>query len=72
MFGKGTFKSSSNFRPTTSTAASNGVQLAEKISSFNEAEKFATLNESVKAVELYNKFLNEADNSDEGNCAFFV
>lgn len=66
MFGKGTFKSSSNFRPSVSNAASSRVNLEEKISSFNEAEKFAASNETVKAVELYSKFLNEADNSDEG------
>ena len=66
MFGKGTFKSSGNFRPTASTVASSRVHLEEKIYSFTEAEKAAASNESVKAVELYSKFLIEADNSDEG------
>ena len=65
MFGKGTFKSSSSktFRPIASVA-DNRVLLESKISTFNEAEN--STEDAVKAVQLYNKFLNEADNTDEG------
>ena len=65
MFGRGTFKSSGSFRPSVSaTLTANRVLTNEKIiSTFNEAENE---NEPVKSVQLYNKFINEADNSDEG------
>lgn len=68
MFGKGTFKSSGSFRPGASVTANNRVTLNEKeISAFNEAEKAAANGiEAVKAVQLYNQFLQEANNTDEG------
>lgn len=77
MFGKGTFKSSGSFRPGASVTANNRVALNEKeISAFNEAEKAAANgNEAVKAVQLYNQFLQEANNTDEGkreNILYFI
>lgn len=68
MFGKGTFKSYGSFRPNVSTAASpsTGLLFGDKINSFNEAEKAHDLNEGPKAIELYKKFLSEAENSNEG------
>lgn len=66
MFGKGTFKSSGNFRPSASAAAENKV-LCAKFTLFNDAEIAENSNDVVKAVHLYSKFLNEGDNTDEGN-----
>lgn len=70
MFGKGTFKSSGNFRPTVSAVAERKI-LNEKLTSFNDAENAEKCNDVVKAVQLYNKFLNETDNTDEGSTYFF-
>ena len=71
MFGKGTFKSSAAaFRPgvTLANNSVNNQNVIEKnpsfIQIFNEAEKTA---DSIKAVQLYNQFLTEANNQDEGN-----
>ncbi len=65
MFGKGTFKSSG--RQSASVNALNRPSLETKISAFSDAEKTAeSADGSVKAVQLYSRFLNEADNTDEG------
>lgn len=66
MFGKGTFKSSGNSRLNASAVAER-KSLDEKIKSFYDAENAEKCNDVVKAVQLYNKFLNETDNTDEGN-----
>ena len=66
MFGKGTFKSSGTFRPGASVTANRAAVNEKEISTFNEAEKAANGNETVKAVQLYSQFLQEADNTDEG------
>ena len=66
MFGKGTFKSSGNFRPSTSAVTENKI-LCAKIALFNDAESAENSNDVVKAVHLYSKFINEGDNTDEGN-----
>lgn len=66
MFGKGTFKSSGNFRPSASTVTENKV-LCAKFTLFNDAEIAENSNNAVNAVHLYSKFLNEGDNTDEGN-----
>lgn len=68
MFGKGTFKSSGKTHTNVSVSTSGSHSFPNsKISVFNEAENAAgNANEVIKAVQLYNQFLNEADNSDEG------
>lgn len=66
MFGKGTFKSSGNFRPSTSIVTKNEI-LCAKITFFNDAESAENSNDVVKAVHFYSKFINEGDNTDEGN-----
>lgn len=69
MFGKGTFKSSGAFRPSASVAVNQSLS-AEKIACFTEAEKAYEASEAVKAVQLYTKFLHEAENVDEGSPTF--
>lgn len=66
MFGKGTFKSSGNFRPNVSAVAER-KSFDEQIKLFNDAENSGKFNDPIKAVQLYNKFLNDIDNTDEGN-----
>jgi hypothetical protein len=72
MFGKGTFKSSGNFRPSTSAVTENKESYT-KFTLFNDAENAENSNDVVTAVHLYSKFINEGDNMDEGNtyCSSF-
>lgn len=75
MFGKGTFKSSHNFRPNSSALASvqNKSIPSDDLLKFNEAEIAANSNEIVKAVELYTQFiLCESSNSDDGTSLCFI
>lgn len=71
MFGKGTFKSSGNFRPSISNVTEE-KSLNEKISAFTEAEISEKSGDINKAVQLYSKFLNESENADEGNSIFKI
>lgn len=66
MFGKGTFKRSTTTNASATTSSTSA--LANKISLFTEAEQVVLESSgseaSVKAVQLYSKFLIETSNDD--------
>ena len=71
MFGKGTFKSSGNFRSAASAVTENKI-LSAKFALFNDAEIAEKSSDALNAVNLYGKFINEGDNADEGSFYYSI